>query len=104
MHGKTAIWAAENGPERPRFVRKRGFIPLPQGVGPLFRICVLVVRRRFLSGEVPYPWRNMSVVCEADPNMLGMWKYVAGSNYWVGAYGLCGFVGPPGLEPGTVRL
>ena len=38
---------------------------------------------RFLSGEGLYPWRNMSVVSEADPNMLGVWKYVAGSECWV---------------------
>ena len=33
-------------------------------------------------------WCNMSVVCEADPNMLGVWKYVAGYDCRVGAYGL----------------
>ncbi len=59
---------------------------------------------RLLSGEVQYPWRNMSFVFEADPNMLGVWKYVVGSDYWEEAHGLYGFVGPPGLEPGTVRL
>ena len=104
MHGKIAIQAAEKGPERPSFVRKCSFAPLPQGLGPLFRVRHLLDYRRFLSGEGLYPRRNMSVVCEADPNMLGVWKYVTGSNSWVGVHGLCGFVGPPGLEPGTVRL
>jgi hypothetical protein len=29
MHGKYAIWTAENGPQRPAFAPKNGFIPPP---------------------------------------------------------------------------
>jgi hypothetical protein len=29
MHGKCAIWTAENGPQRLDFVGKCGFVPLP---------------------------------------------------------------------------
>jgi hypothetical protein len=42
MHGKCAIWTPENGPQRPNSAGKHGFIPPPQGIGPLFPKCILV--------------------------------------------------------------
>jgi hypothetical protein len=48
---------------------------------------------------------NMSFICEMDRKMLGCAEIIGGDGLSGRMYCGCdGFVGPPGLEPGTVRL